>query len=93
MEDNPFYLIAGPVFQAQGRYQVPGDGLAFAVFIRREDYFIRALRFFFQKIHLLAAFGRDDVFGLKSFFNVYPQGGFGKVAHMAVGRFHFEIPS
>ena len=63
--------------------QVPGDGLALAVFIRGQQEFVGVLKQVLQLGHLLPLVVRDDVEGLEVVVHVDPEAGPGSLRYLA----------
>ena len=91
MKNNPFYLRSFFLsffrrIKPQRLHEVPGDRLALAVLVSREDDSVRLFRLFFQLGDDLLRFYRDDVFRLKIIFRVNAENGLWKVADMTIRR-------
>ncbi len=73
-----------------GLRDVPGDRLALAVEVRREEHEVRALGRLLDLVDLLAAVVVDDVLGFELVVDVHAELALarvlGQVADMAVGR-------
>ena len=69
----------------QSLRQMPGNGLAFAVFVGREDDPVRLGRQLLELRHSLLILAGDHVLRLKTVLHVDTQLAFGQVADMAVG--------
>ncbi len=79
----------------RGFRDVPGDRLALAVEVGREEDDVRALGRLLDVVDLLATVLVDDVFGLELVVDVHAElalaGVLGQVADVAVGREHAVI--
>ena len=71
MEDHP---VVGNL-RLEFLEQVPGDGLALAVFIRGQQEFVGVLKQVLKLGHLLPLVVRDDVEGLEVVVHVDPEAG------------------
>lgn len=76
------------VRQLQGLFQVPGDGLSFAVFIGSEPYGLRLFREFLQLADHFHLVGRNLVLRFESFGDIDAEALFLQVADMAVTGLH-----
>ena len=85
MEDNP---VAAFITKLQGFRQMPGNGLAFAVFIGCEDDAVAFFNGLFEIFESCLVFNPNPLVWLKIVFYVNPKFTPGQIADMAVRRFH-----